>query len=53
MIVKVFVTIDYNIEKEIEYARKLIKDDIKNCKNCKLISYQLSNNFNVFSEGGK
>ena len=45
------VTVDYNIEKEIEYGRKLIKDDIKNCKNCKLIYYQLKNNFNVFTDG--
>ena len=45
------ITIDYNIEKEIEYSRKLIKDDIKNCKNCKLIHYQLKNNFNVFTDG--
>ena len=45
------VTIDYNIDKEIEYGRKLINDDMKNCKNCKLIHYQLKNNFNVFSEG--
>ena len=45
------VTIDYNIEKEIEYGRKLIRDDMKNCKNCKLIHYQLRNNFNVFTEG--
>ena len=45
------VTIDYNIEKEVEYGRKFIKDDIKNCKNCKLIHYQLRNNCNLFSEG--
>ena len=45
------VTVDYNIEKEIEYGRKLIKDDIRNCKNCKLIYYQLKNNFNVFNDG--
>ena len=45
------VTIDYNIEKEIEYGRKFIKDDIKNCKNCKLIHYQLRNNFNNLFDG--
>ena len=45
------VTVDYNIDKEVEYGRKLIKDDIKNCKNCKLIHYQLKNNLNLFSEG--
>ena len=45
------VTVGYNIEKEIEYGRKLIHDDIKYCNNCKLIRYQLRNNFNVFSDG--
>ena len=45
------VTVDYNIDKEVEYGRKLIEDDIKNCKNCKLIHYQLKNNFNLFTDG--
>ena len=45
------VTLDYNIDKEIARGRKLIHDDMQNCKNCKLIHYQLRNNFNVFSEG--
>ena len=51
MIAKSVVTLDYNIDKEIARGRKLIHDDMQNCKNCKLIHYQLRNNFNVFSEG--
>ena len=37
--------------KKLSMEENLKKDDIKNCNNCKLIHYQLKNEFNLFSEG--
>ena len=44
------VTIGYDVDTETEYGRKVINDDMKNVQKCKLIHYQLSTNFKIFSE---